>query len=127
MAMRLLLFFLVVTLGASGRKEDQAEMNRLDLQGSWRLVEVRGLGGSMSGPVVEERSILFTADRFTRVDGAAERSGGSFALRPELEPKSISLTGTRGFEKGKTQEGTYALHGDTLWIAFGVDGSSVRE
>jgi uncharacterized protein (TIGR03067 family) len=92
------------------------------IQGTW--VPTKGeLGGKPVPETVLKAISLKLDDGNYLTTIPSEPDKGTYALDPTSKPKSITVKGTEGPNKGKTFPAIYELQGDTLRICYDLSGS----
>jgi len=114
-------FLLAASLAAGTAPSDDAKM----LEGTW-LPRTAELGGRPLGDaVLKSISLKLDGGKYeVFVGNSPDR--GTYTLDPTTNPRSISVTGTDGPNKGKTFPAIYQLghddDGDTLRICYDLSG-----
>jgi uncharacterized protein (TIGR03067 family) len=110
---------------ATGRSQDKKdETAAADLKalvGKWK-VEKAELGGQDARLLLQELKFEITAGGKYVAELAGQKDEGTFTVDPSKSPKTMDITGTTGPNKGKTIPAIYQLEGDTLTIAYELDG-----
>jgi RNA polymerase sigma factor (sigma-70 family) len=115
---------------ARDKKEDAAGKVLARLEGTWNLVEIQQTdGATTTGRIVERvKPLVISGKKWSNAQGVGssgpivlgDHQGGTLEIDPSKDPAHIDLACTVGIYKGKTQEGIFALDGDTLKICVGV-------
>lgn len=93
-------------------------------QGAWTIVSMTaggskpGKGDNVDQPVTAG-TVVFEKDRYTIKSGDEAVEEGIFTADATKTPNRISVTVTKGADKGKKWHGVYELEGDTLRAVVG--------
>jgi uncharacterized protein (TIGR03067 family) len=91
------------------------------IQGSWTPVKAELTGQPMPDAVLKTISLKLTDGKY-EVHVGSQPDNGTYALDDATNPKSITVTGTDGPNRGKTFPAVYELKGDTLRICYDLSG-----
>ncbi|HUT09094.1 MAG TPA: TIGR03067 domain-containing protein [Thermoguttaceae bacterium] len=109
-----LLVLTATVLLAADKKDEKAELDKANLQGTWELI-----GAEMGGQKSEEplgAKLTFTGNKVIAKDKDGKvRQESTFKLDPTKNPKQMDVIVTRN-EKTEVQEAIYSLDGDTLKV-----------
>jgi uncharacterized protein (TIGR03067 family) len=92
------------------------------IQGTW-LPTKGELGGKPVPDAVLKKISLKLDDGNYLATAAGEPDKGTYVLDSKSKPKSITVKGTEGPNKGKTFPAIYELEGDTLRICYDLSES----
>ena len=92
------------------------------IQGSWTPVKAELSGQPMAEAVLRTISLKLTDGKY-EVYAGSQPDNGTYALDDTTKPKSITVTGTDGPNRGKTFPAIYELKGDTLRICYDLSGA----
>ena len=93
------------------------------IQGSWTPVKAELGGQPMPAAILKTISLKLTDGKYDVVaDNHPDK--GTYTLDAGATPKSITITGTDGPNKGKTFPSIYELKGDTLIICYDLSGAA---
>src|SRR6185312_3893179 len=92
------------------------------IQGDWRPVKAE-LGGQPMAEEVLKTISLNIGDGTYLVHVGNSPDKGTVAVDASTTPKSMTITGTEGPNKGKTFPCIYELKGDTLRICYDLSGA----
>jgi len=113
--------WLIFVMGVVPAFVQPAEEAPKKLQGTWSATKA-ARDGQGADDVVGHRLSL-TGNRFQiRSKGGERLYEGTFRLEPGTTPAAIDFEHTEGALKGKSWQGIYALHGDTLTICDNAPG-----
>ncbi|MFO0901467.1 MAG: TIGR03067 domain-containing protein [Pirellulales bacterium] len=101
---------------ASVVQKEQAAM-----QGTWIPQEAKIGGQDFPAPVLKSLRLSLQGDRYEVSTGKAVDKG-VVAYDPTTMPRSMSITGQEGPNKGKTLLAIYELNGDELKICYDLSG-----
>jgi uncharacterized protein (TIGR03067 family) len=91
------------------------------IQGNWALVKAELGGQPMAEGVMKTISLKLTDGKY-EVLVAGVPDNGTYSIDSDTKPKSITVTGTDGPNRGKTFPSIYELKGDTLRICYDLSG-----
>lgn len=103
---------------AAGSTDDDAKA----VQGDWKPIKAELAGQPMSDAVLKMISLKLDNGKYEVSVGGAPDSG-TYTLDSTTTPKSITVTGTAGPNRGKTFPAIYELNGDTLRICYDLSGA----
>ena len=92
------------------------------IQGSWTPVKAELGGQPMADEVLKTISLKMTDGKYEVIAGG-HPDNGTYTLDTSTKPKSMTVTGTDGPNKGKTFPCIYELKGDTLRICYDLSGT----
>lgn len=92
------------------------------IEGNWTPVKAELGGRPMTDAVVKTISMKLTAGKYEVIAGG-HPDNGTYILDAATKPKSMTVTGTDGPNKGKTFPCIYELEGDTLRICYDLSGA----
>jgi uncharacterized protein (TIGR03067 family) len=92
------------------------------IQGSWTPVKAELGGQPMADAVLKTISLKLTNGKYDVYVGG-QPDNGTYTLDDTTKPKSITVTGTDGPNRGKTFPAIYELNGDTLRICYDLSGA----
>jgi uncharacterized protein (TIGR03067 family) len=104
-----------LTALAADQPDDKA------IQGSWMPIKAELAGQPMSDAVLKMISLKLTDGKY-EVSVGGKPDLGTYTLDPNTKPKSITVTGTDGPNRGKTFPSIYELKDDTLRICYDLSG-----
>lgn len=113
---------LAVSLAAFGSDapDDKA------IQGNWKPTKAELGGQPMSDAVLKIISLKLAGGKYA-VSVGGEPDLGTYTLDSNTKPKSITVTGTDGPNRGKTYPAIYELRDDTLRICYDLSGKKRPE
>jgi uncharacterized protein (TIGR03067 family) len=91
------------------------------IEGNWTPDKAELAGQPMPEAVLKTISLKLR-DGSYEVSVAGHPDNGTYRLDSDAKPKSITITGTEGPNKGKTFPSIYKLQGDTLLICYDLSG-----
>ena len=106
-----------LTAFAAGSSDDAKSV-----QGSWTPVKAKFGGQPMTDAVLKSISLKLGSGKY-EVSVGGIPDNGTYALDPTSDPKSMTVTGTEGPNRGKTFPAIYELNGDTLRICYDLSGA----
>lgn len=93
------------------------------VQGNWQPTEAELAGKPMPDAVLKSISLQLDNGQYeVLVGGNPDR--GTYTLDSTTKPKSMTITGTEGPNRGKTFPAIYELQGDTLRICYDLSGAN---
>ena len=92
------------------------------VQGNWKPVKAELAGQPMTEAVLKSISLKLDSGKYEVFVGDAP-DRGTYTIDPATKPKSMTITGTEGPNKGKTFPAIYQLNGDTLRICYDLSGA----
>jgi uncharacterized protein (TIGR03067 family) len=92
------------------------------IQGDWKPVKAELAGQPMPDEVLKTISLKI-GDGTYEVHVGSMPDKGTVAVDSSTTPKSMTITGTEGPNKGKTFPCIYELKGDTLRICYDLSGT----
>ena len=113
-----LILILAASLTAfAGAASDDAKA----VQGTWTPTKAELAGKPMADDVLKTISLKLDEGKYEVFVGDSP-DRGTYALDATTNPKSMSIKGTDGPNKGKTFPAIYELDGDTLRICYDLSG-----
>jgi uncharacterized protein (TIGR03067 family) len=92
------------------------------VQGNWKPAKAELAGQPMTDAVLKSISLKLDNGKYeVFVGGVPDR--GTYTLDSTTKPKSMTITGTEGPNRGKTFPAIYELKGDTLRICYDLSGA----
>jgi uncharacterized protein (TIGR03067 family) len=92
------------------------------IQGDWKPVKAELAGAPMADETLKMISLKIGEGTYeVHVGNSPDK--GTVAVDPSTTPKSMTITGTEGPNKGKTFPCIYELKGDTLRICYDLSGA----
>ena len=91
------------------------------IQGDWKPIKAELAGLPMADEVLKTISLKI-GDGTYEVHVGNSPDKGTVAVDPSTAPRSMTITGTEGPNKGKTFPCIYELKGDTLRICYDLSG-----
>jgi len=101
------------------------EANKKDLaslQGNWKVDKSVSDGNELTAEDLAKMSMSFDGSKFT-VKTVQKTETATCKLNASKKPATIDFVPTTDGAKNLTIQGIYQLEGDTLKIAFGLDGT----
>ena len=92
------------------------------VQGSWKPTKAELAGKPMPDAVLQSISLKLENGKYEVFVGEAP-DRGTYTLDSTTKPRSITITGTDGPNKGETFPAIYELKGDTLRICYDLSGA----
>jgi uncharacterized protein (TIGR03067 family) len=92
------------------------------VQGSWKPAKAELAGQPMTDAVLQSISLKLDNGKYEVFVGSRP-DRGTYALDSTSKPKSMTITGTDGPNRGKTFPAIYELKGDTLHICYDLSGA----
>ena len=92
------------------------------VQGNWKPVKAELAGQPMTDNVLKSISLKLDHGKYEVFVGDAPDKG-TYTIDPATKPKSMTVTGTEGPNKGKTFPAIYELKSDTLRICYDLSGA----
>lgn len=93
------------------------------IQGSWVPIKAELGGTPLPAAVLKTISLKLTDGKYdVLADNHPDK--GTYTLDSTANPKSITIIGTDGPNKGKTFPSIYELKGDTLRICYDLSGTA---
>ena len=109
--------FVVVSFAAFAADSPDAKA----IEGNWTPVKAELGGQSMTDAVLKTISLKLTDGRYEVIAGG-NPDNGTYALDAATKPRSMTVTGTDGPNKGKMFPCIYELKDDTLRICYDLSG-----
>jgi len=103
---------------AAGSPDDDAKA----VQGHWKPAKAELAGQPISDAVLKSISLKLDHGKYEVLVGS-QPDRGTYALDSTSQPKSMTITGTEGPNRGKTFPAIYELKGDTLRICYDLSGA----
>lgn len=91
------------------------------VEGAWIPVKAELAGQPLPDAVLKTISLKLHNGQYD-VSVAGEPDKGMYTLDSSKKPKSMTIAGTEGPNKGKTFPAIYELEGDTLRICYDLSG-----
>ena len=92
------------------------------VQGNWKPAEAELAGQPMADAVLQSISLKLDNGKYEVFVGE-HPDRGTYTVDSTAQPKSITVTGAEGANKGKTFPAIYELKGDTLRICYDLSGA----
>ena len=92
------------------------------VQGNWKPTKAELAGQSMTDAVLQSISLKLDNGKYEVFVGD-KPDKGTYTFDSTTKPKSMTVTGTEGPNKGKTYPAIYELKGDTLRICYDLSGA----
>ena len=92
------------------------------VQGTWKPIRAELAGQPLSDALLKTISLTLNNGQYEVLVGGAPDKG-TYTLDSTTKPKSITITGTAGPNRGKTFPAIYELNGDTLRICYDLSGA----
>jgi uncharacterized protein (TIGR03067 family) len=92
------------------------------VQGNWKPVKAELGGQPMADDVVKSISLKLENGKYEVFVGD-KPDKGNYTMDATTKPKSMTITGTEGPNRGKTFPAIYELKGDTLRICYDLSGA----
>ena len=92
------------------------------VQGSWSPAKAELAGKAMPDAVLKSISLKLENGKY-EVSVGGKPDNGTYTIDPTTKPKSMSITGTDGPNKGKTFLAIYELKNDTLRVCYDLSGA----
>ena len=92
------------------------------VQGSWAPVKGELAGKPMTEAVLKNISLKLDNGKYD-VSAGGLPDKGTYTIDSTTKPKSMTVTGTEGPNKGKTYPAIYELKDDTLRICYDLSGA----
>jgi uncharacterized protein (TIGR03067 family) len=116
----LLCMFLAAATSLNGFAADPPDDAKA-VQGNWKPVKAELAGAPMPDAVVKSISLrLYNCKYEVFVGDKPDK--GTYAIDSTSTPKSMTITGTAGPNRGKAFPAIYELKGDTLRICYDLSG-----
>ena len=94
------------------------------VQGSWTPAKAELGGQPMAEAILKSISLKLDKGHYeVAVGGQPDK--GTYTIDSTTRPKSMSITGTDGPNRGKTFPAIYELKGDTLVICYDLSGAKL--
>jgi uncharacterized protein (TIGR03067 family) len=94
------------------------------IEGTWTPVKAELGGQPLPDAVLKTISLKLHHGQYD-VSVAGEPDKGTYAINSSTKPKSMTITGTDGPNKGKTFPAIYELEGETLRICYDLSGKQL--
>lgn len=91
------------------------------IQGTWTPVKAELAGRPWSDEVLKTITLKLRNGQYD-VSVAGQLDRGTYAIDTSTTPKSLTITGTDGPNKGKTFLAIYELQGDTFRVCYDLSG-----
>ena len=92
------------------------------VQGNWKPAKAELAGQPMTDAVLKSISLKLDNGKYEVFVGD-KPDRGTYTLDSATKPKSMTITGTEGPNRGKTFPAIYELKGDTLRICYDLSGT----
>jgi uncharacterized protein (TIGR03067 family) len=92
------------------------------VQGKWKPTKAELAGQPMTDAVLKVISLKLDNGKYEVFVGD-EPDRGTYTVDSTTHPKSMTVTGTDGVNRGKTFPAIYELNGDTLRICYDLSGA----
>lgn len=92
------------------------------IEGSWTPVKAELGGKPMADAILKTISLKLTNGKY-EVIAAGNPDKGAYTIDAAMKPKSMTVTGTDGPNKGKTFPCIYELKDDALRICYDLSGA----
>src|SRR5437867_1906304 len=92
------------------------------VQGNWKPITAELGGQPMDDAVLKVISLKLNNGKYEVFVGE-QPDRGTYTIDSTTDPRSMSITGTDGPNKGKTYPAIYELNGDTLRICYDLSGA----
>ena len=92
------------------------------VQGNWKPVKAELAGQPMTDEVLKTISLKLDNGKYEVFVGV-QPDKGTYTIDSTTEPRSMTITGTDGPNKGRTYPAIYELKGDTLRICYDLSGA----
>jgi uncharacterized protein (TIGR03067 family) len=92
------------------------------VQGSWTPAKAELAGMALPDVVLKSISLKLEGGKY-EVSVGGKPDNGTYTIDPATTPRSISITGTDGPNKGKTFLAIYELKDDTLRVCYDLSGA----
>jgi uncharacterized protein (TIGR03067 family) len=94
------------------------------VQGSWTPAKAELGGQPLTEAMLKSISLKLDKGQY-EVSVGGQPDKGTYILDSTTRPKSMSITGTEGPNRGKTFPAIYELKGDTLRICYDLSGTKL--
>jgi uncharacterized protein (TIGR03067 family) len=108
-------------------KEDAANKDRENIQGTWKVVAMEADGEQAPAEIVAAMKLIFKGDTLTFKPGEPGFTNYTYKLDPTTKLASVDMTHADGEDKGQTDKGIYFLDGDNLKICMGSPDRRPKE
>jgi uncharacterized protein (TIGR03067 family) len=115
----LMLGWLVIAAVLASRAADAPDSKTV--QGAWTPVKAELAGQPLPDAVLKTISLKLHDGQYD-VSVAGEPDKGTYIIDPSTKPKSMTVTGTDGPNKGRTFRAIYELEGERLRICYDLSG-----
>jgi len=116
------IFFISLSIAALLTSAARSFDDTKAVQGMWRPVKAELSGQPMTEALLKTISLKLENGKYeVFVGGAPDK--GAYTLDSTTTPKSITITGTEGPNRGRTFPAIYELNGDTLRICYDLSGA----
>jgi uncharacterized protein (TIGR03067 family) len=113
---------LVAAIGRLSAADEDAKKELKSLQGTWKVTALTHDGKEAPKDAIEKMVLMVKDDTYTLKMGGDEEESGTIKIDPSEKPKTIDFVIKKGKDKGKTQQGIYALEGDNLKCCMSEPG-----
>src|SRR5207249_7127217 len=107
---------------AAGSPDDTKNDDAKAVQGDWKPIKAELGGQPMAEAVLKIISLKLDNGKYEVFVGE-EPDRGTYTIDSTSKPKSMTITGTEGPNRGKTFPAIYELDGDTLRICYDLSGA----
>jgi len=115
----LVLSWLVIAAALASRAADSPDSK--GVQGTWTPVKAELAGQALPDAVLKTISLKLHNGMYD-VSVAGQPDRGTYTMDSSAKPKSMTITGTDGPNKGKTFPAIYELEGETLRVCYDLSG-----
>ena len=105
-------------IASAGGSPDDAKA----VQGSWKPATAELAGQPMPDAILKSISLKLDNGKYEVFVGE-QPDRGTYTIDSATQPRSMTITGTDGPNRGKTFPAIYELRGDTLRICYDLSGA----
>ena len=105
-------------IASAGGSPDDAKA----VQGSWKPATAELAGQPMPDAILKSISLKLDNGKYEVFVGE-QPDRGTYTIDSATQPRSMTITGTDGPNRGKTFPAIYELKGDTLRICYDLSGA----
>ena len=103
--------------------DTKADKSSADLQGRWKITKGEEGGKALPPAHLKDDVLHIKGNKMTLVNKAAKETWVmTFKADPSSKPAKLSMKVVKGMGAGKSAQGIYELHGDTLKICYTPEG-----